>query len=68
MLNVNKLKGAIASAGHTQESLAKAMDMSVNTLNAKVNGNTRITTDEVLKMCEVLSITEDSDKIEIFLT
>ena len=67
MLNVNKLKGAIARAGHTQESLAKEMNMSVNALNAKVNGNSRITTDEVIKMCDVLSINNDSEKIEIFL-
>lgn len=68
MLNVNKFKGAIARAGHTQESLAKEMDMSPNTLNAKVNGNSRITVDEVVKFCEVLSIDNDSEKIEIFLS
>lgn len=68
MLNVNKFKGAIARAGYTQESLAKEMDMSPNTLNAKVNGNSRITVDEVVKFCEVLSIDNDSEKIEIFLS
>lgn len=67
MVDVNKLKGAIARAGYSQETLAKEMNMSPNTLNAKVNGKSRITTDEVVEMCNVLSIDSDSEKIEIFL-
>lgn len=67
MVDVNKLKGAIARAGYTQETLAKKMDMSVNTLNAKVNAKAKITTDEALNMCGILGIEDDSEKIEIFL-
>lgn len=67
-MNVNKLKGAIMSAGFNQRTLAKALGMSKNTVNAKINGKSRITMDEVDMICEVLSITDIKDKTEIFLS
>lgn len=67
MLDVNKLKGAIARAGHTQNSLSKELKMSINTLNAKVNGKSSLTCDEVVTLCDVLGIESESEKVEIFL-
>lgn len=67
MVDVNKLKGAMVRAGFTQSSLAKALCLSPNTLNAKINGKTIITTDEAQEMCRVLRIRNDAEKVEIFL-
>ena len=66
-MNVNKLKGAMVRAGHTQSTFAEALNMSKNTLNAKINGRSKITTDEAKAMCEVLCIYDNAEKIEIFL-
>ena len=67
MVNKNKLKGAIISAGFTQVSLAAAMGISKNTLSSKLNGRSPITTDEVKDMCRLLGITSDKEKLDIFL-
>ena len=68
MVDTNKLKGAMVRAGFSQISLAKRLGMSKNTLNAKLNGKAKISTDEAKFMCEVLGIETEKEKIEIFLT
>ena len=67
MLNTNKLKGAIISAGYTQKSFAEKLGISKNSLNLKVNGRSNFTLDEVDKICEILGISDVSKKVEIFL-
>ena len=47
MINTNLLKGKILSAGFTQQTLAPLVKMSVNSLNAKINGRKVFDTDEV---------------------
>ena len=66
-MNVNKIKAAIVEAGYNQRSLAREMNMSKNTLNAKINGKSRLFIDEVMLLCHILNI--PSDKVdEIFLS
>ena len=65
-MNVNKLKAAMVEAGYTQRTLAKAMNMSKNTLNAKINGKSRIFIDEAMTICHLLNIPSENLK-EIFL-
>ncbi len=67
-VNSKKLKAAYVRAGYTQETLAKAMGMGVNTLNAKVNNTSKITTDEAKLMCKILGINKNSEKVDIFLS
>lgn len=67
MVDINKLKGAMVRAGFTQATFAKALDVAPNTLNAKVNGRSPITTDEAKAMCRILHIRSDAEKVEIFL-
>lgn len=67
MVDVKKLKAAMVSAGYNQTSFADELNLSVNTLNAKVNGRAKITTDEAKKMCEILHIDNMADKVQIFL-
>lgn len=68
MVNVNKLKGAMVREGYSQITLAKQLAMSKNTLNAKLNGRAKITTEEAKKMCEILHIEKEEEKVDIFLS
>ena len=68
MLNKNRLMGAIARAGFTQRSLANSMGISKNTLNSKINGKGYFDIQQIDLMCEVLGISDDKEKIEIFLS
>ena len=67
MVDTNRLKGAMIIAGYSQATLAKELGISKNTLNAKLNGKAKITTDEANNLCNILGINKDSDKCEIFL-
>lgn len=67
-MNANMLKGRIVEKGYSQRALAKRINMSVNTLNEKLNGKRPFNTDEVILLCEVLGITNSSEKTEIFLS
>ena len=53
MINTNKLKGKMIEAGYTQLSLASAIGMSVNALNAKINGKATFNCDEADAVCGV---------------
>lgn len=68
MLDKRKLLGRMASAGYTQRSLAKAVGISKNTINAKINGNSCFDTDQIDRICRVLNITSGLEKVEIFLS
>jgi len=67
-MEVNKLKGKIAEAGFSQRSLAEALGMSKNTLNAKVNGKVPFNTVEIELICKALRIHDVTEKATIFLT
>lgn len=67
MINTNKLKGKMIEAGYTQLSLASAIGMSVNALNAKINGKATFNCDEADAVCGVLGIISSDDKVDIFL-
>lgn len=63
-----KFKMAILRSGYTQVRLAKELGISKNALSNKVNGHTSITADEAIKMCDILGITSNEEKAQIFLT
>ena len=67
LIDKNLLRGAIARAGMTQEKLAAAIGISGNTLSAKILGRSFFDTDEIDKICTVLSITDNGEKANIFL-
>lgn len=67
MIDKNLLRGAIARAGMTQEQLAKAIGITQNTLSAKMLGRSFFDTEEIDRICTVLSIEDDTEKIAIFL-
>lgn len=63
----NELKAQRALRKKTQRECADAIWCSVNTYNFKENGITPFTTDEAVKLCDFLDITDDSLKVSIFL-
>lgn len=66
-MKTNLLKGRIVAAGYNQKTIATLINMSPNTFGKKINGKTPFNTDEIGKICEVLLISSDQEKIEIFL-
>lgn len=64
---MNKLRGIMAEKGYTQRKMAADLGMSKNTINAKLSGKTAFDTAEVLKICDLLGITDAQQKVEIFL-
>lgn len=62
-----KLKGRLVAAGLTYTDVAKAMNLSKNTICRKINGQTAFTTDEVIKLCDLLLILDNGEKCDIFL-
>lgn len=65
-MNLNKLAGKVAESGKRKKELAKAFGISVQALNKKLNGKTKISTDDAQKFCSVLEITDIKEKAEIF--
>lgn len=66
-MNIKALRGKVAEKGLTQRELAKKMDYSKNTVNAILTGKKSPTLREVEKLCLILDINSDEDKIKIFL-
>ena len=65
-MNTKKIKSAMLEAGYSQRSLAKEMNMSLNALNAKINGKRRVYVDEEYSLCILLDIPREKME-EIFL-
>ena len=52
MVNTKQLKGKIVASGYTQQKLARETGMSVNSLNAKINGRKIFDAEEVIRISE----------------
>lgn len=68
MLDKNRLLGHIARNGLTQRSLSEMLNVSKNTLNSKINGKSSFDTVLIDEICEILNITDDTEKARIFLS
>lgn len=67
-MNLNKLRGRIVEAGLTHKELAKACKMSTSTLSRKINGKQPFDTRDIGLICSALSIHDNAEKAEIFLS
>lgn len=67
MLNSKKLLGRMVERGYSQKSLAKAIGISDNTMTSRIKLRSSFNTDEIDNICDVLGITDNSEKVEIFL-
>lgn len=66
MVNTAKLKARMLLEGYTQRTLATATKIGITPLNEKINNKRVFRCDEVDKICEVLKITDPSEKCDIF--
>lgn len=67
MMNIAKLKGKIVENGLSQHACAKAIGMSKNTFNSRVNGKSQFNLDEISRLCSLLNINDVEEKVNIFL-
>lgn len=67
MLNKNFLLSRMVAKGYNQRSLSVAMNLSKNTLNAKVNGKECLDTEQIDRLCVLLEINTPQEKVDIFL-
>lgn len=66
-MNKRKLLAAMVEAGQTQKSLAQRIGISTNSMSHKVNGGNQFTIEEATAICDVLNITDDATRAQIFL-
>ena len=64
--NHSKLLGKIRECGHTQKSLAKAIQMNVGTLNQKLKNKSHFTAEEMDSISEILNISKGEIGIYFF--
>lgn len=62
-MSFDKLKGKMAELSVSQSELARVLGITVQTLNAKLNGRTQFTIEEAVKITEYLGL---KDPIDIF--
>lgn len=55
-MNINKLKGVIREKGYSQKKLANEIGISLQSLNAKINGRADLTLSEVINIIQILNI------------
>ena len=67
MVNKRKLLGRMVEAGFTQRKLATKLGLSKNTLSSRMSGRSAFNTEEIEAICQILSIREATEKVEIFL-
>ena len=67
-MKVNVLRSKMALKELNQNSLAKLLGVSRNTMSSRMSGHSSFTLDEVDRLCEILEIREDEEKQYIFLT
>ena len=67
MVNANLFKAKMVYAGYSQRTLAVALGMAENTLGSKINGRGYFNTDQVIRICKLLNITDPAEKCSIFL-
>lgn len=55
-MNLSKLRGALAEQRMTQRELASRLNLSVKSVNEKLNGKVQITVDEANQMTKILKL------------
>ena len=62
-----KLLAKMTENEYSQADLAKALNLSKNTVNNKINGKSAFDTKEINEICDVLNISDPYEKALIFL-
>ncbi len=66
MIDSKCLKRQIDKAGYTQNTLAKRIGVSKNTMSSKINGKSEFTIDNIERICKTLNISSKDELIKIF--
>ncbi|ENZ01648.1 hypothetical protein HMPREF1092_00882 [Clostridium thermobutyricum] len=64
----NKLKGIMKERNYSQSKLAEKLDITTQSLNAKLNGRRQFTIKEAFEIISILNIENSNDIVEIFFT
>ena len=64
-MSFDKLKGKMKEKHMSQDKMAKSLGITVQSINAKLNGRSKFTLEEVVKITEILSL---KDPVDIFFT
>lgn len=64
-MSFDKLKGKMTERHLSQKNMAEALGITVQALNAKLNGRSQFTLEEVVKITAVLSL---KDPVDIFFS
>jgi DNA-binding XRE family transcriptional regulator len=67
LLDKNLFKSAFVKKGYTQDTLAEALGVSANTMSSRMTGKSCFNTEEIDRLCELLDITDNREKADIFL-
>lgn len=62
----NKLKGIMKEKNYSQSKLAESLNITTQSLNAKLNGRRQFTIKEALNIICILNIKNSNDIVEIF--
>lgn len=62
-MQVRKIRSKMLELGYTQQKLAEALGITVQTLNAKLNGRSRLSLDEAISINKILKF---DDPVKIF--
>ena len=60
-MSFDKLKGKMTEGHLSQKSMAEALGITVQTLNAKLNGRSQFTLEEVVRITDILSLKDPMD-------
>ena len=63
----NKLRGRIVDVYGSQGEFAKALDLSAQSVSAKLNGKYQFSTDDIIKWCALLDISRDDIGLYFFV-
>lgn len=67
MLNRNLLRSSMAKIDITQKELAEQIGISSATMSGRMRGKSCFDSDEIDRICAVLGITDNTEKVNIFL-
>ncbi len=67
-MQANLLRAEIAAQGLSQREVAERAKISRSAFSAKINGQRPFDTEEAVRVCEVLGISDNQKKCDIFLT
>ena len=67
-MKANLLRAEMAMKGMSQREVAEKARISKSAFSAKINEQRPFDTDEAVRICDVLGISDNAKKVEIFLT